>query len=164
MPEKLFHETIVSFHQAAQCIHVLTNDMRKLLSTQSELQNHIDQIVEKSKVDQSLNDDFIFDDKEINEPNSSEHQLEELEEPLITTDKDIKNNALDDELVAEDPTNSTDNLKVSSIDNLQEYMINKNLHDNETVIHELNQITDKDKVTFEKIENEPKHSHTVYDN
>ena len=64
--------------------------MRKLISTQSELQQQIDQIVDKAKFDQSLDDDFIFDDEDIDELTSPEHQLEE---PMKSINKDTGQDA-----------------------------------------------------------------------
>ena len=153
MSEKLFCETIVSFPQAAHCIRVLTNDMRKLISTQSERQQQIDQIVGKAKFDQSLDDDFIFDDEEIDKPHSPEHQLEE---PMKSIDKDIGHDAFSNVTVAESPTNRTATLDFPSNDYLQEeHSINENIHNSEAVVHEIKCTSDYDKVTVENIQYEP---------
>ena len=60
--------------------------------------------MDKAKLDQSLDDDFIFDDEEIDKPYSSQHQLEE---PMDTIDKDTGHDAFNDETAAQDLTNRT---------------------------------------------------------
>ena len=67
----------------------------------------------KARSDLSLDDGLIFGKEEVDQPNSSEHLLEE---PMNTTDKWTRRNAFNDETVAEDPTTSD----FRSIDNLQQ--------------------------------------------
>ena len=126
--------------------------MRKLISTRSERQQQIDQIVDKAKYDQSLDNDFIFDE-EVYELSSPEHQLEE---PLNSSNKDIRHDAFNYVTVAENPTNPIATLDFPSNDCLQEeHSINENIHNNETVVREITQTTDYDNVTIENSQYEP---------
>ena len=69
--------------------------------------------MDKAQFDHSLDDDFIFDDEEIDEPNSPDHQLEE---PMNSIDKDIGHNAVNNVTVAENPTNRTATFDFPSIE------------------------------------------------
>ena len=80
--EKLLQVTIQSFREAAQSIIALKNEIRHLESTHIYIQKQIFNILETTRLEESLNDDLIVDDEVLQ---ATDHLLIMQETGALTT-------------------------------------------------------------------------------